>query len=262
MPAQTQETGAKNKAPRTRSPMYPFISLRKALERARDFYKAQHQHATPITAAVGVWEFAAKSSGGLQTVSALKQFGLMTESEDDTDARKVQLTDSALAIIRDEREPSPDRDAAIKKAALLPKIYAEMWHKWADQLPNDATIKLFLIHEKKYNELKVAELIASYKDTVKFAKLAEFDKEILAEGESGQKGDGEEQPPPPPPAPRKGAKLVEGERELTTGLLSKTVSFRLIVNGDVGVKEIERLIAKLQLDKEILADPDSDDKAE
>src|SRR5713101_1673177 len=98
MPAQTQETGAKSKAPRTRSPMYPFISLRKALERARDFYKAQHQHATPIAAAVGVWEFAAKSSGGLQTVSALKQFGLMTESEDDTDARKVQLTDSALAI--------------------------------------------------------------------------------------------------------------------------------------------------------------------
>ena len=30
----------------------------------------------------------------------------------------------------------------------------------------------------------------------------------------------------------------------------------------IGVKEIERLIAKLQLDKEILADPDSDDKSE
>ena len=53
------------------------------------------------------------------------------------------------------------------------------------------------------------------------------------------------------------SKMVAGERELTTGLLSKSASFRLIVNGDVGVKEIERLIAKLQLDKEILADPDS-----
>jgi hypothetical protein len=29
----------------------------------------------------------------------------------------------------------------------------------------------------------------------------------------------------------------------------------------VGVKEIERLIAKLQLDKEILADPDGDDSS-
>ena len=54
-------------------------------------------------------------------------------------------------------------------------------------------------------------------------------------------------------------KVMEGERELTTGMLSKTVSFRLIVNGEIGVKEIERLIAKLQLDKEILADNDIDE---
>lgn len=47
---------------------------------------------------------------------------------------------------------------------------------------------------------------------------------------------------------------MDGERELTTGLLSKGASFRLIVNGPVGVREIERLIRKLELDKEILAD--------
>lgn len=50
---------------------------------------------------------------------------------------------------------------------------------------------------------------------------------------------------------------MSGERELTTGLLSKDASFRLIVNGHVGEKEIDRLIRKLQLDKEILAEIDS-----
>jgi hypothetical protein len=50
--------------------------------------------------------------------------------------------------------------------------------------------------------------------------------------------------------------LMEGERELTTGMLAKDASFRLIVNGKIGVKEIERLIQKLQIDKEILADQD------
>jgi len=49
---------------------------------------------------------------------------------------------------------------------------------------------------------------------------------------------------------------MEGERELTTGLLSKETSFRVIVNGPVGVREIERLIRKLELDKEILAEQD------
>jgi hypothetical protein len=35
-------------------------------------------------------------------------------------------------------------------------------------------------------------------------------------------------------------------------------SFRLIVSGAVGVREIERLIKKLELDKEILADQDAE----
>ena len=50
---------------------------------------------------------------------------------------------------------------------------------------------------------------------------------------------------------------MSGERELTTGLLSKDANFRLIVSGPLGVKEIERLIAKLELDKEILAEADA-----
>lgn len=52
---------------------------------------------------------------------------------------------------------------------------------------------------------------------------------------------------------------MAGERELTTGLLAKDASFRLIVTGNVGVKEIERLIKKLELDKEILADQENDE---
>lgn len=34
---------------------------------------------------------------------------------------------------------------------------------------------------------------------------------------------------------------------------------RLIVSGNIGVKEIERLIQKLEIDKEILADDDPQD---
>ena len=51
---------------------------------------------------------------------------------------------------------------------------------------------------------------------------------------------------------------MDGERELVAGLLSKDANFRVIVSGTVGVKEIERLISKLELDKEILAEADGD----
>jgi hypothetical protein len=47
---------------------------------------------------------------------------------------------------------------------------------------------------------------------------------------------------------------MAAERELTTGMLAKEASLRLIVTGNIGVKEIERLIQKLEIDKEILAD--------
>lgn len=51
---------------------------------------------------------------------------------------------------------------------------------------------------------------------------------------------------------------MDGERELMTGLLSKDANFRLIVTGRIGVREIERLIKKLELDKEILAEQDDE----
>ena len=52
---------------------------------------------------------------------------------------------------------------------------------------------------------------------------------------------------------------MTGERELTTGLLSRDASFRLIVSGRIGAKEIDRLIKKLQLDREILAEMSDDE---
>lgn len=58
---------------------------------------------------------------------------------------------------------------------------------------------------------------------------------------------------------RKGLRVKVVERELTAGRLSKDASFRLIVSGQVGVKEIDSLIAQLQGDKDILAEQDEGD---
>lgn len=56
--------------------------------------------------------------------------------------------------------------------------------------------------------------------------------------------------------------MRESERELTAYLLSEEASFfRLIVRGLIGVKEIERLIKKLELDKEIMAEQQDDEAA-
>lgn len=46
------------------------------------------------------------------------------------------------------------------------------------------------------------------------------------------------------------------ERCWAGGPLSQSAGFRLFVNGKIGAKEIGRLITKLELDKEILSEPD------
>ncbi len=53
---------------------------------------------------------------------------------------------------------------------------------------------------------------------------------------------------------------MEGERELTTGMLAKDANCRLIVDGKIGVKEIDRLVRKLEPDKEIFADQGDDEE--
>ncbi len=52
---------------------------------------------------------------------------------------------------------------------------------------------------------------------------------------------------------------MENERVLADGILLKTATFRVVVSGTIGPKEIERLIKKLEMDKVILSDPDDDD---
>jgi hypothetical protein len=249
MAEDTKKDDAKGKAPRHRSPAYPAISLRKALERAREFYKIQKHHAAPVKGAVDVWGFKPKSSGGLQTISALKQYGMMSESGEG-DSRHVQLTETALAVIRDDRQPSPDRDEVIRKAALLPKIHAEMWKKWDGELPAESTVRFFLVQEKKYNEASVGDLIASYKDTVAFAKLVESDKTLPSEGRS-KEPDGEINIPPNPPPPL-GGKLMEGERVVFTHEVEPQHGVRIVASGAVDQELVEAVEMFLTLQKKRL----------
>jgi hypothetical protein len=101
-------------------------------------------------------------------------------------------------------------------------------------------------------------LVSVYKDNIAFARLTGSDN-IVPNPEASNK----EKPKPLGgiTPPKQDVKLMANERELTTGLLSKDANFRLIVSGPIGVKEIERLIRKLELDKEILAEQGDQDEA-
>lgn len=161
------------KRSRGRSPSYPGINLESAIERAKTIWKAEGQNLVPIGAAFEHWGYKPKSSGGLTALAALKKFGLI-EDEGSGENRRIKLSQLALDIIWDERESSPDREKAIREAALAPTIHQELWEEYNGNIPSDATLRIEL-RKKKFTESAIEEFIREFDQTLSFAKLSKDD---------------------------------------------------------------------------------------
>lgn len=254
-----------------RGPAYPYLALEQAIERADKVREAGlARSALPRAAFFKLWEYKSASGPARQTIAALKYYNLVEYLGAGSD-RKVRLTDVALRIVLDKVPNSVERMKALREAALAPTIFADLAKQFPFGIGTDSGIETYLTLNKGYSESAAKHIISVFRDTLRFSGLDKPDnlppEERVtdangAEGATDAQNGSSADPPPPPPLKSKG-KLMEGERELTTGLLSKEASFRLIVSGQIGVKEIERLIQKLELDKEILADdPDADIREE
>lgn len=165
MPDKVLDFSRGGKGRKVRSPSFPVVSLRAAVDRARAFYAFEVRNAALPEIAVKHWGFSAKSSGGRQILAALRAFGLL---EGD---RAVKLTDRALRILLDERNPSPDRDRLLKEAALMPAIHARLWDAYRSDLPSPQTLRLSLVMDEGFNENSVDEFIEQYRETLEFAKF-------------------------------------------------------------------------------------------
>lgn len=257
-----------------RSPAYPFISLSEAVRRAEQIRDAGATRADmPPETFYQIWGIGPGSSAARQTMAALNHFDLV-DYVGRGDERRVKLSELALQIVLDRQPESIERAQALAKAALAPTIHADLFERYKAFLPADVVIQTYLTRDKGYNDDAARSLIAEYRETLVFSGLTDpanmpaekpvdRTKERAAPASGGRHEKTQFIKPPLPSHPPvwEAGKLMEGERELTTGLLSKDASFRLITSGKIGVKEIEMLIKKLEIDKEILADDGGDDDA-
>ncbi|MBI1215080.1 MAG: hypothetical protein GC185_04580 [Alphaproteobacteria bacterium] len=257
------------KTGRLRSPPAPFISLPKAIERAKSLHATAQHHPVGIAVLANAWGYSAKSSGLLQTAAALLQFGLLND-EGSGDKRKFQLTNDALRIVQDADPASEKRKEALSRTALFPKIHKELWEKYGASagevvLKNYLTLDRREAGESPFSEVAADALISEYKETITYADLENNTSQSPPEKdikEVAAKSDNVTHFNPPlstaAQAGQKG-KTMAGERVLQDGILSQGATYRIIVSGKIGPKEIDRLIKKLELDKEILADQEDDD---
>lgn len=244
---------------RDRSPAYPAIPLKAAVERLAEF-DAHFKRSAARPEKVGdAWKINSPATAS-RVAAALRYYGFL-EYREGTNGREITVTEDGRKYLRAQQEET--KQEVIKAAALRPKQIAKFWNEWGKDRPADNACLDELVLKNAFSEGGAREFLKVYDATIAYAGLSESDKISVESGEGEDRGDTDRQElvsekrdsKAPVPLKRE-LRAMEGERELTTGLLAKDVSFRLIVNGKVGVKEIERLIKKLELDKEILAEPD------
>jgi hypothetical protein len=166
------ESTAETKKAKERSPGFPFITLARAIERAREFYAEEKRGAAPYARAVLHWRYSEASSGGLQTIAALRHYGLMDDVGGSGKSRQLKLTDLALRILLDTRPDSVERKEYIQQAALRPAVAREVYERWEGGLPKDATLNHFLVLDKKFNEATAANAIKILKENQQFAEVS------------------------------------------------------------------------------------------
>lgn len=148
---------------------YPFIPLPKAIERARDLHQMASRSAAPMPTLLQRWGYGPKSSGGIQTVAALKSFGLISD-EGSGDARKLKLTEAAIRILLLPSEES--RATLIKDCALRPRIHREVWQHFNGQPPPSRELfRAYLLLDRRMAQRAVDDLEQEFYATMEFAKL-------------------------------------------------------------------------------------------
>lgn len=159
---------------RKRSPNYPVLDLEHAIKRAEELYRHDRNHQVPIDLLHERWGGMSKLGGYLlQIVAALKAYGLI-EVDGQKENRKIRISQVAVRIIED----APDKEALIKKAAIEPIVYKEIWNKYQSVgLPKEDVLDRVLRWGEENIDIQVVSqkarnlLIKNFTETIKFAKL-------------------------------------------------------------------------------------------
>jgi hypothetical protein len=167
---ENQKQSDEIKRTRHRSPNYPVIGLRKAVERAGQIFTKYRKASVPIHLVQSEWGYKPYSSSANQCVAALKAFGLV-EVDGNGNLRKVTVTDVAYRILG----KSLDSKNLLQNAALKPPIYEELWQKYkGEEFPDDSLIKHYLEWDREegtFNRDVIDPFIENFRDSFRYAGL-------------------------------------------------------------------------------------------
>lgn len=247
-----------------RSPNFPSLSLGDAIDSIRLIYQREGRSKMPRLSAVKPLGYTSINGRSLSVLGALRAYGLLEGRGDD-----VKVSDDAITILNAPQD-SDERREALLRAFEAPNAFVLLrakgdaspdtlrWHLIKANFRDDSADKLLKVYLESRDLVNAA--VGAYNSSPEVEPSANaVEEEPLSNTHSGSA------PPIKKKAPTSseaGLAMSAHERILQSGMLSKSASYRVIVSGPVGVAEIDRLLKKLEVDKEILADPDPEPQHE
>lgn len=148
--------------PKFRSPNYPAIGLKEAVERIGKMFSAEHQTPVPEAVAAKAIGYQGISGPARTTLSALRKYGLLEEA-----TGGVRVASLAMEILYARHEA--EKQAALRKAALGPEIFRELAANYLEA--SDTAIRAHLVR-MGFSEDAATRTIKSFRETAQFANLS------------------------------------------------------------------------------------------
>jgi hypothetical protein len=166
---------------RSRSPNYPQIGLKEAVQRVSNVYKRDYQASLTRNLAADRLGYSGLNGKSLAVLAALGKFGLLEGRGEET-----RVTDLAVRILAFPAG-SPERRAALREAASRPELFVELDRRFAGGEASDGAIRAWLI-TRGFIPPAAEAAVRAYRET----------KQLLeAEGDAAPVAT----PLPPQPAP-------------------------------------------------------------
>lgn len=246
---------------RARSPNYPNLSLPDAIARVRRVF--DHDRRAPLDREVVARHmgYSGLSGASDKTIGSIMQYGLLER------VGKGEIRVSQIAVDIFHPDNPSDRRRALLTAAHMPTLFRSLRERFPQGIPSADALRSYLVRQNFLNRA-IAPVISAYTETCQFLEQENalesggVPRDFVSSSAPDDLGDdaGHEASDTPrrdvPPAaapPKQERRKMDGERTLLKGILSADADFEILVSGPVGVKEIEMLMRKLEIDKEILA---------
>ena len=264
---------------KARGPAYPYLDLGKALERVQQIADKglSTRQAVPPSTIYGYWGMGLKSSSARQTMAALKYYGLVEYVGSGKD-RRVRLTDAAMVLAHDKDRNSERRRATLRKAALAPEIFSEVYEsEGGPYLPPEEALILNLTLDRGFDRDSAEKAVKNFLASIQLAQLdqpSQQHEDVLADNTSTATQDVvigvaaseisvieaapiRAEPRTPPtlaiqPAKPSQTDTSRRENEWMMNRVSSKTTVRLLVEGEMGPREINNLIKLLEAQRAVL----------